>query len=70
MRAKGKRTHWNGQKGYGFITPSAGAKQVFAHRESQWCGSASSASVSDPRFATALAQLTFVNLYCWLQTFY
>jgi cold shock CspA family protein len=31
MRTKGKITFWNGEKGYGFITPSAGAKQVFAH---------------------------------------
>jgi hypothetical protein len=31
MRVKGKITHWNGQKGYGFITPSAGEKQVFVH---------------------------------------
>jgi len=31
MRVKGKITHWNGQKGYGFITPSQGEKQVFVH---------------------------------------
>jgi cold shock CspA family protein len=31
MRSKGKITHWNGQKGYGFITPSKGEKQVFVH---------------------------------------
>jgi len=31
MRIKGKITHWNGQKGYGFITPSKGEKQVFVH---------------------------------------
>lgn len=31
MRSQGKITHWNEQKGYGFITPSAGAKQVFVH---------------------------------------
>jgi cold shock CspA family protein len=31
MRVKGKITHWNGQKGYGFITPSVGEKQVFVH---------------------------------------
>ncbi len=31
MRDQGKITHWNGEKGYGFITPSAGAKQVFVH---------------------------------------
>lgn len=31
MRTKGKITHWNQEKGYGFITPSAGAKRVFVH---------------------------------------
>jgi cold shock CspA family protein len=31
MRLKGKITHWNGQKGYGFITPGEGEKQVFVH---------------------------------------
>jgi uncharacterized membrane protein YsdA (DUF1294 family)/cold shock CspA family protein len=31
MRTKGKITFWNGEKGYGFITPSAGSKQVFVH---------------------------------------
>lgn len=31
MRTQGKITAWNGDKGYGFITPSAGAKQVFVH---------------------------------------
>ena len=31
MRTKGKITHWNAEKGYGFITPSSGAKQVFVH---------------------------------------
>ena len=31
MRTQGKITHWNGQKGYGFITPSKGEKQVFVH---------------------------------------
>jgi len=31
MRTTGKITHWNAEKGYGFITPSAGAKQVFVH---------------------------------------
>ena len=30
-RAQGKITHWNEEKGYGFITPAAGAKQVFVH---------------------------------------
>jgi cold shock CspA family protein len=29
MRTHGTVTAWNGEKGYGFITPSAGAKQVF-----------------------------------------
>ena len=31
MRTNGKITHWNAEKGYGFITPSSGAKQVFVH---------------------------------------
>ena len=31
MRSKGKITSWKSDKGYGFITPSAGAKQVFVH---------------------------------------
>jgi len=31
MRLKGKITSWKSDKGYGFITPSAGAKQVFVH---------------------------------------
>lgn len=31
MRTTGKITHWNTEKGYGFITPSTGAKQVFVH---------------------------------------
>jgi len=31
MRTTGKVTHWNADKGYGFITPSSGAKQVFVH---------------------------------------
>jgi cold shock CspA family protein len=31
MSAKGKITHWNGQKGYGFITPDKGEEQVFVH---------------------------------------
>jgi len=31
MRTTGKITHWNADKGYGFITPSSGAKQVFVH---------------------------------------
>ena len=29
MTTKGKITHWNDKKGYGFITPDAGAKEVF-----------------------------------------
>lgn len=29
MRMKGKITHWNEAKGFGFITPASGAKQVF-----------------------------------------
>ena len=31
MRTQGKITHWSDEKGYGFITPSSGTKQVFAH---------------------------------------
>lgn len=31
MRIKGKITHWNREKAYGFITPESGAKQVFVH---------------------------------------
>jgi uncharacterized membrane protein YsdA (DUF1294 family)/cold shock CspA family protein len=31
MRTKGKIISWNDEKGYGFITPSAGGKQVFIH---------------------------------------
>ena len=31
MRAKGKITSWNDEKGFGFITPSSGDKQVFIH---------------------------------------
>jgi len=31
MRTSGKITHWNPDKGYGFITPETGAKQVFVH---------------------------------------
>jgi cold shock CspA family protein len=31
MRTNGKITKWNRDKGYGFITPSSGAKQVFVH---------------------------------------
>jgi uncharacterized membrane protein YsdA (DUF1294 family)/cold shock CspA family protein len=31
MRIAGKITHWNADKGYGFITPETGAKQVFVH---------------------------------------
>ena len=31
MSTKGKITFWNDEKGYGFITPSAGSKQVFVH---------------------------------------
>jgi len=29
MRIKGRLTAWNDEKGYGFITPSAGGKRVF-----------------------------------------
>ena len=31
MRTTGKIAFWKGNKGYGFITPSSGAKQVFVH---------------------------------------
>ncbi|MDZ4730626.1 MAG: DUF1294 domain-containing protein [Xanthomonadales bacterium] len=31
MRTTGKVTHWNTQKGYGFITPDSGDKNVFVH---------------------------------------
>ena len=31
MRSKGKITSWNDDKGFGFITPIAGGKQIFIH---------------------------------------
>jgi uncharacterized membrane protein YsdA (DUF1294 family)/cold shock CspA family protein len=31
MRSKGRIASWNDEKGYGFITPLAGGKQVFIH---------------------------------------
>ena len=31
MRTQGKITRWNPDKGFGFITPSEGPKQVFVH---------------------------------------
>jgi len=31
MSTKGKITSWNDEKGYGFVTPIAGGKQVFVH---------------------------------------
>ncbi len=34
MRNKGKITHWNEAKGFGFITPKAKTKPIFAHIKS------------------------------------
>lgn len=34
MRYKGKITHWNDDKGFGFITPIGGGQQVFVHIKS------------------------------------
>ena len=31
MRIQGRITRWNPEKGFGFITPSSGPKQVFVH---------------------------------------
>ncbi len=31
MRSKGKITSWNEEKGFGFIAPGAGGKQIFVH---------------------------------------
>ena len=31
MRTKGKITTWNDEKGFGFVTPNTGGKQVFVH---------------------------------------
>lgn len=31
MRTKGKISSWNGEKGFGFITPLTGGKRVFVH---------------------------------------
>ena len=33
MRAKGKIISWNDHRGYGFISPLSGGKQVFIHFE-------------------------------------
>jgi uncharacterized membrane protein YsdA (DUF1294 family)/cold shock CspA family protein len=32
MRYQGRLTHWNDNKGYGFITPNGGGPRVFVHR--------------------------------------
>lgn len=34
MRYQGKLTHWNDEKGYGFITQNGGGEQVFVHIKS------------------------------------
>ena len=31
MRVKGKITSWKDEKGFGFITPNGGGKQIFVH---------------------------------------
>jgi uncharacterized membrane protein YsdA (DUF1294 family)/cold shock CspA family protein len=31
MRSHGKITHWNEEKGYGFISPSSGTNKIFVH---------------------------------------
>ena len=31
VRQKGKITNWNDDKGFGFITPMGGGKQIFIH---------------------------------------
>ena len=31
MQQKGKITNWNDDKGFGFITPIGGGKQIFIH---------------------------------------
>src|SRR5579859_4068810 len=31
VRHKGKITNWNGERGFGFVTPAAGGERVFLH---------------------------------------
>ena len=34
MRTQGKITFWKDEKGFGFITPASGEKEVFVHKNS------------------------------------